>query len=166
MLEHHNEQPAATPASPRAGGAMFRRFRYWRETAVPLASYQILPRFWTPAGREQVQGIPEALQRANKTFEPSLTGIAWTEELLYLIIAARAADYEHVGRLVHCRILVRHDVDYAEHQGKRISAIVLCDQAPAAVLDFARRMRVHVVTISPTISPRDAHRSSVLGLDR
>ena len=46
-------------------------------------------------------------------------GIAWTEGRLYLVVATRAADYEHIAKLIHCRTLVRDDPDYAEHHGQR-----------------------------------------------
>jgi hypothetical protein len=105
-----------------------------------------MPRFWTPAGHEQVQGITGSNRRANKSFEPGLTGMAWTASRLYLVFATHAADYEHVAKLIYCRILMRDDPDYAEQHGKHISALILCDDAPRAVLDFASRTRVGIVT--------------------
>lgn len=91
-----------------------------------------------------------------KSFEPTLTGIAWTVRRPYLVIAMRAADYEHVAKLIHCRTLMRDDPDYAEHRRKRVSALILCDDAPRAVLDFARRVRVRIVTQpAPELAPGD-----------
>jgi hypothetical protein len=127
-----------------------RAFRTWRESAAPTAAYQLIPRFWTQAGRELAQDMTEANRRASKNFEPSLTGIAWTARQLHLVIATRAADYEHVAKLIHCRTLVRDDPDYDEHKGKRVSALILCDNAPRRVLDFARRYRVKINSLAPT----------------
>jgi hypothetical protein len=40
---------------------------------------------------------------------------------------------------------MRGDGDYREHRGKRVSMLVLCDDCPPAVADFARRYRVRVI---------------------
>jgi hypothetical protein len=152
MLELHDEPSVSSCGNVRRANPMLARFRAWRECAAPRAAYQLIPRFWTPAGRELAQDMTEANRRANKSFEPSLTGVAWTARRLLLVIATRTANYEHVAKMVHCRSLVREDPDYAEHQGKRISALILCDDAPRPVLDFARRARVSIVAAAPNSS--------------
>jgi hypothetical protein len=166
MVETHIEPAAGSSANVQRGNPMFQRFRAWRESAAPQASYQLMSRFWTAAGRAQAEEVVEWQRRAVKSFEPSLTGIAWTAHRLYLVIATRTADYEHVARLIHCRILVRDDPDYATHHGKRISALVLCDDAPRSVIDFARRYRITVTTIGPQIGPRVSGERVASSLDK
>ena len=67
------------------------RFRIWRERTLPHAAYRLEARFWTPAGRQFAEGLPDWQRRACKNFEPRVTGIAWTSRRLYLVIATAAA---------------------------------------------------------------------------
>jgi len=62
------------------------------------------------------------------------------------VIATRTANYEHVAKLIHCRVLMRDDPDYEDHHGKSVHSIVLCDDSPLAVRDFACQHRVRIVT--------------------
>ena len=121
------------------------RFRIFRERTLPSAAYRIEPRFWTAAGRRFAEGLSDSQRRACKTFEPRVTGIAWTSRRLYLVIAAAAAAYEHAAQLLHARELIRADEDYTEHKDKRISLILLTDKAEWPIADFCRRHRVQVV---------------------
>ena len=130
------------------------RFRLWRQCSLPRASYQITPRFSTPDDLRSAAGLKDWQRRAAKSFSPSLTGLAYTPRRLYLVVAAGAANYEHVAKLVHCRALMRADPDYQEHRGKRVSMLVLCDDCPAAVADFARRHRVRVVSLSAGLAAK------------
>jgi hypothetical protein len=130
---------------PQPGGAVFDCFRRWRERTLPCASYRIAPRLWTPAGLTYAAGLADSHRRAVKSFEPMLTGIAWTPRRFYLVVAATAPGYEHVGKLIHCAALFRADPDYAEHCGSRVSLILLADNVAPALADFARRHRVHVI---------------------
>jgi hypothetical protein len=61
------------------------------------------------------------------------------------VVVAGVATYEHVARLIHCRALVRDDPDYQAHRGKRVLLVMLCDDCPPAVADFARRYHVRVI---------------------
>lgn len=133
------------PAKISGSPAMAVRFRLWRESTLPRAAYRVEPRFWTPAGRQRVEAWPDWQRRALKTFEPRVTGLAWTARRLYLVVATATGGYEHVAQLIHACALVRGDPDYIEHRGKRVSLLLLCDDCPSAVADFARRHRVRVV---------------------
>src|SRR5215469_6664373 len=141
------ESHASLRNGPRPGGAVFDCFRRWREQTLPRASYRIAPRFWTPPGLTRAEGLADSYRRAVKSFEPMLTGIAWTPRRVYLVVAATAPSYEHVGRLIHCAALFRADPDYAEHRDKRVSRLMLCDDCAPGVADFARRQRVQTFTI-------------------
>ena len=121
------------------------RFRLWRERAMPLASYQLAPAFWTPAGLVRAAASPPHMRQAVKRLEPSLSGLAYTPRRIDLVVAAGAADYQHVAKLIHCRALMRADPDYSEHRGKRVSMILLANQVAPAVADFARRHHVRVI---------------------
>jgi hypothetical protein len=147
------ERCATLLTIPQHVNPMLARFRTWRERAAPHAAYQLMPRFWTPAGLADTKGMPEGRRRAAKTFEPCLTGMAWTAGRLYLVVATREASYEHVAKLIHSRTLMSTDPDYAEQQGKRISALILCDDAPLAVLDFARRYRIQINRLATSDRP-------------
>ncbi len=120
------------------------RFRLWRERSLPRASYQITPRFWTPDTLESAAALKDWQRRAAKSFAPSLTGLAYTPRRLYLVVAAGAAHYEHIAKLVHCRALMRADPDYIEHKGKRVTMLLLANQVDPSIADFARRSRVRV----------------------
>jgi hypothetical protein len=126
------------------------RFRLWRERSLPRASYQITPRFWTPDDLRSAAGLKDWQRRAAKSWSPSLTGLAYTPRWLYLVVAAGAANYEHVAKLVHCRALMRADPDYVEHRGKRVSMILLANKVEPAIIDFARRNRVRVFISAAT----------------
>jgi hypothetical protein len=140
-----SESHASLRNGSQPGGAIFDRFRRWREQSLPHALYRIAPRFWTPAGLTHAEGLADSHRRAVKSFEPMLTGIAWKARRFYLVVAATAPGYEHVGRLIHCAALFRADPDYAEHRGKRISLILVAGNVAPALADFARRHRVHVI---------------------
>ena len=111
---------------------------------MPDASYQIGPAFWTVAGLKYAATVDPIIVASVKRREPQLTGLAYTARAIYLVVAAGAANYEHIAKLVHCRALMRADPDYIEHRGKRVSMVMLCDDCPAVVADFARRHRVRV----------------------
>jgi hypothetical protein len=131
---------------------------------LPHASYQIAPAFWTPAGLKYAATVEPIIVPAVKRREPQVTGLAYTDRTVYLVVVAGAATYEQVARLVHCRALMRRDPDYQEHQGKRVSMLLFCDECTPAVADFARRQRVRTVTTrtscasqhAPTLSSGDA----------
>lgn len=147
---------SATPAKLSGNPAMAVRFRIWRERTLPRAAYRIEPRFWTQAGLQFAEGKPDWQRRALKSFEPRVTGMAWTSSRLYLVIATNAAAYEHAAQLMHARALLRADADYIEHRAKRVSMVLLCNEAPDAIADFARRHRVRVSV------PRQTSRSCLL----
>ncbi|MGD1029037.1 hypothetical protein [Candidatus Binatus soli] len=134
----------ATPANLSGNPAMAVRFRIWRERILPRAAYRIEPRFWTPDGFQFAEGKADWQRRALKSFEPRVTGMAWTSSRLYLVIATNTAVYEHAAQLMHARALLRADPDYAEHRGKRVSMILLARKVEPAIADFARRQRVRV----------------------
>jgi hypothetical protein len=138
------------------GGAVFDGFRRWHEQTLPRASYRIAPRFWTPGGLTHAEGLADPHRRAVKSFEPMLTGIAWTPRRFYLVVAATAPGYDHVGRLIHCTAPFRADPDYAEHRGKRVSLILLANNEPPALADFARRYRVRTLTTPVSSGAGDA----------
>jgi len=154
-----------TEPAPRshAADSMYARFRAWRERSLPLASYRLMPAFWTPAGRIRWLSLNSTTLLVAKRTEPQLTGLAYTARRLHLVVVAGFATYEQVARLIHCRALVRDDPDYAEHRGKRVSLILLCDDYPPAVLDFARRHRVRVIA---SAAPHAAERPSKQPPDR
>jgi len=133
------------PAKVSGNPAMAVRFRIWRERTLPRAAYRLEARFWTPAGRQFAEGLPDWQRRACKNFEPRVTGIAWTSRRLYLVIATATASYEHAAQLMHARELIRVDRDYAEHAEKRVSMILLADKIGPPIDDFCRRHRVQVV---------------------
>jgi hypothetical protein len=139
------------PAKVSGNPAMAVRFRIWRERALPRAAYRLEARFWTPAGRQFAEGLPDWQRRACKNFEPRATGIAWTSKRLYLVIAAAAATYEHAAQLIHARALLRADPDYIEHRGKRVTMLLLANRVEPSIADFARRQRVRIL-ISPVSS--------------
>jgi hypothetical protein len=136
---------SATPAKLSGNPAMAVRFRIWRERTLPRAAYRIEPRFWTQAGLQFAEGKPDWQRRALKSFEPRVTGIAWTSSRLYLVIATNTAAYEHAAQLMHARALLCADPDYAEHRGKCVSMILLANKVEPAIADFARRQRVRVI---------------------
>ena len=144
-----------TTTSPKLNGnpAMAVHFRTWRERALPRGAYRIEPRFWTQAGLQFAEGQPDWQRRALKSFEPRVTGMAWTNGRLYLVIATATATYEHVAQLMHARALLRADPDYIEHRGKRVSMFLLANKVEPAIVDFARRYRIRVLA-------RDAARES------
>ena len=129
---------------------------------MPLASYQLAPAFWTPAGLVRAAASPPHMRQAVKRWEPSLSGLAYTPRRIYLVVAAGGASYEHIAKLIHCRALMRDDPDYIEHRGKRVSMILLCNSVAAPVADFARRSRVRVIVpvaaagAEPAIAPAPA----------
>jgi hypothetical protein len=147
-VQPQSEAPASAPDHAQRARPDLTRFRAWRERTLPRAAYQITPRFWTPARLAPVQAKADSLRAMVKSFEPVVTGIAYMPRAVYLAIATRTADYADVARLIHCRALMRDDPDYAEHRGKRVSMLILCDHAPLAVLDFARRARVRIIATS------------------
>jgi len=139
-------ESSPTPAAlARGNAAIFDRFRHWRARTFPRAFYQIAPRFWTPTGLRETEGMPDSHRRACKTFEPQITGLAYTSRRLYLVVVSRVGSYEHVGKLMHARALLRNDPDYIEHLGKRVSMILLCDSIPPVVEDFARHHHVRIL---------------------
>ena len=138
--------PSAAPAKDHRATVMSDRFRRWRERVLPKAAYRIEPRFWTPAGIAYAKGLPPIHYATSKSFEPRVTGLAYTARRLYLVVAAVAAGYQHVAQLIHARDLIRADPDYAEHHAKRVTLILLCDSIEPPVADFARRHRVRVIT--------------------
>jgi hypothetical protein len=133
-----------TPAKLSGNAAMGIRFRLWRERNLPKAAYRLEPRFWTQAGLQFAEGLSDRQRRASKNFEPRVTGMAWTSGRLYLVIATATASYEHAAQLIHARALVRHDSDYVEHIGKRLSMILLAEKAESPIEDFCRRHRVRL----------------------
>ena len=92
--------------------------------------------------------------RVAKCTEPRLTGLAYTARTVYLVACASVATYEQIAKLIHCRALMRDDLDHAKHGGKRVLMLMLCDDCPAAVADFAHRQRVRVVASSIDRAPR------------
>jgi hypothetical protein len=148
IMQPHGDTPASKRGHNQNARPDLTRFRRWREQTLPRASYLITPRFWTPAGLASVQAQANSRRAALKSFEPLLTGLAHSPRRVHLAVATRTADYADVACLIHCRALMRDDPDYAEHRGKRVSMLILCDQAPPAVLDFAHRMRVRIMTAS------------------
>jgi len=68
-------------------------------------------------------------------------------------MVASIASYEHVAKLIHCRALMRDDPDYFEHRHKGVYSILLCDDCPEAIRDFARR---HHVPVIAQPGPRDS----------
>jgi hypothetical protein len=133
-----------TPAKLSGNPAMAVRFRAWRERTVPRGAYRIEPRFWTQAGLRFAEGLPDWQRRATKSFEPRVTGMAWTSSRLYLVIVTAAATYGHAAQLMHARALLRVDPDYIEHRGKRVSMILLADKVEPTIADFAGRNHVRV----------------------
>ncbi|HVA81421.1 MAG TPA: hypothetical protein VNF29_10900 [Candidatus Binataceae bacterium] len=138
------------PAKPPRQNITAARFRLWRERSLPRASYQIMPVFWTPAGLANAADLAPHMRKAVKRSEPSLSGLAYTPRRIDLVVAAGAASYEHVAKLIHCRALMRADPDYSEHRGKRVSMILLANQVDPAIADFARLCRVRVIVSSAT----------------
>jgi hypothetical protein len=133
------------------------RFRAWRERTLPRGTYRIEPRFWTPAGLQFAEGLPDWQRRALKSFEPRVTGMAWSASRVHLVIVAGAAAYEHVAKLIHARDLMRTDPDYIEHRGKRVSMVLLANKVEPAIADFARRHRVRIsVPVAMTGNQPDA----------
>jgi hypothetical protein len=149
------EQPAQRSRAPAAIAA---RFQAWRERTLPQAAYQLQPNFWTPAGLAGAADLAPNLRRAVKRTEPQLTGLAYTPHRIYLMIVAGNATHEHVAKLIHCRALIRDDPDYAEQRGKRVSLFLLCDDCSPAIVDFARRQRVRILTapVSPGMGAASA----------
>jgi hypothetical protein len=113
---------------------------------LPHASYQISPCFWLDASLKRGADVDPMLLPALKRREPQITGLAYGERAIWLVVVAGTATYEHIARLMHCRALMREDPDHAEHRDKRVSMVMLCDDCSPAVLDFARRHRVNVIT--------------------
>ena len=140
----HDPSPPAVGRSHREHPS-FARFRAWRERAMPIASYRIAPAFWTPAGLLYRATFDPIVWPVIKRREPTITGLAYTPRALYLVVVARSPSYEHAAKLIHCRALARDDADYAEHRGKRVKLLVVCDDCPPAVADFARRYHVRVI---------------------
>jgi hypothetical protein len=93
---------------------------------------------------------------AGKRREPQLSGLAYTARALYLVVCASVASYEHVAKLIHCRALMRDDPDHAEHRGKRVFMLLLCDDCSPAVADFASRQRVRILTAPVSSGMGDA----------
>jgi hypothetical protein len=124
----------------------FARFRAWRERTLPHASYQIAPACWTPAGLQYAATVDPIVVPSVKRREPTITGMAHTARAVYLVGCTRDAGYEQIAKLIHCRALMRDDPDYAEHRGKRVFMLLLCDDCSPAVADFASRQRVRVLT--------------------
>ena len=147
------EQPAQRSRAPAAIAA---RFRTWRERTLPHAAYQLQPNFWTPAGLAGAAELTPNLRRAVKRSEPQLTGLAYTAHRIYLVIVASSATHEHVAKLIHCRALMRIDPDHADQRGKRVSMLLLCDDASPAVADFASRQRVRTLTTLASSGTGDA----------
>jgi len=161
--ECRHDLPTSHAMRSNSRGRVYVRFRAWRERHLPDASYQIAPAFWTSAGSKYAASVEPILVPAVKRREPQLTGLAHTERAIYLVVVARAATYEHVARLIHCRALMRDDPDYQEHRGKRVSMLMLCDECAPGVADFAHRQRVRTLTTGisrstyhpPTLSSSD-----------
>jgi hypothetical protein len=151
-----DDSSASTAPPPRGNVPLIARFRLWRERSLPRASYQVTPRFWTPDGLQFVAGLPDWRRRALKSFEPQLTGLAYTPRRVYLVIVAASAGYEHAAKLLHAYDLIRADPDYADHRGKRISMVLLCDSIPTPVADFAHRHRVRVIAAHAAPEPTAA----------
>jgi len=151
-----SESHAPSRNGSRPTSAVFDDFRRWRERALPHAFYRVAPRFWTPAGLTCTERLADAHRRAAKCREPRLTGMAWTRNRLYLVVAATTASYEHVGRLLHCAALFRDDPDYTEHRGKRVSMLLHCHECSSVVADFAHRHRVRTVTRQASPCAADA----------
>jgi len=82
-----------------------------------------------------------------------LTGMAYAPRNVHLVIATRVGDYADVARLIHCRSLMRDDPDHAEHRDKHVSMVLLCDQVPPAIEDFARRHHVRIVARAAVPEP-------------
>jgi hypothetical protein len=142
-IPHDPRQPAA-PTSRKEHPA-YGRFREWRSRTLPHASYRLACAFWTRAGRQRWSDLDSRTLRVAKQTEPQLTGIAWTARTVHLVACARVAAYEQIAKLIHCRALMRDDPDYHEQRDKRVSLVMLCDDCPPALLDFARRHRVSVI---------------------
>lgn len=141
----HDDIQTSGPRNHHAARSDLVRFRLWREGALPRADYQLAASFWTPTSLARAVGLAEHERRMVKRSEPQITGVAYTTRHLYLAVVASVGDYEHVAKLIHCRALVRDDPDYAPHRGKRVSMLMLCNDCPPAVLDFAGRHRVRVI---------------------
>jgi hypothetical protein len=147
------EQPAQRS---RASAAIAARFRARRERTLPRAAYQLQPNFWTPAGLAGAAELAPNLLRAVKRTEPQLTGLGYPAHRIYLVIVAGSAAHEHVAKLIHCRALMRDDPDYSEQRGKRVSILLVCDDCPPAVADFAHRQRVRTLTAPASSGASDA----------
>jgi hypothetical protein len=156
-------------ARSHARGAIYARFREWRAHTLPDASYQLGPAFWTVAGLKYAATVDPIIVASVKRREPQLTGLAYTTRAIYLVVVAGAVTYEHVARLIHCRALMRDDRDYEEHRGKSVKMVMLCDDCPPAVADFARRYHVRVIgqpVPKPAPAPADGYRRASLNVTK
>jgi len=120
-------------------------FRYWREREMSAASYRVDARIWTPEGLAEAVGREDFARRALKVFELKLTGIAWTDRVVVMALAARAGTARALGYLMYLRDLFRADPDYVEHQAKRLRAVAIFADCPLSLTEFARRRRIKVV---------------------
>jgi hypothetical protein len=161
------QRDPSAPAAARshARGAIYARFREWRAHTLPDASYQLGPAFWTVAGLKYAATVDPIIVASIKRREPQLTGLAYTARAVYLVVVAGAATYEHVARIIHCRALMRDDPDHASQRGKRVSMLMLCDDCPPAVADFARRYHVRIIgqpAPKPAPTPADGNTRGAL----
>ena len=138
------------PPPHSSGRTPWERFREWRAETLPHAHYQLEQRFWTPGGLRRYRHLDPALRRGSKYREPTVTGLAYDAETVYLVIAAAKPSHGHAAKLTQCRRLMRRDHDWDAHQGKRIVLVLLCDECPPNVAEFARASRIQIVTAAPT----------------
>ncbi len=112
---------------------------------MPAASYRVDTRIWTPEGLAEAAGREDFARRALKVFELKLTGIAWTDRVVVMALAARAGTARALGYLMYLRDLFRADPDYVEHEAKRLRAVAIFAGCPPSLTEFARRRRIKVV---------------------
>ena len=78
------------PAKGGSGtGWQFAVFRAWREREHPQSSYEIAPRVWRPEWQGQAQGVRDRTRQALKNWEPRLTGMAYSDRIVHLVMLAR-----------------------------------------------------------------------------
>jgi hypothetical protein len=126
---------------------VFSVFREWHRREHPRSGYRVKPRVWTAHGLQGAEGKSE-LERINrKNCEPTLTGIAFTDRHVYLVLALSELDAAGVGRMLYLSYLFRHDPDFIEHGGKHAHRVILARTASEQMIQFARGYRIGVVRL-------------------
>jgi hypothetical protein len=124
----------------------YSRFDSLVASAYPTAHARRNPAFWLPGKLDTLRNANKAALRAVKTAEPQITGMVWTDCSVYLVLAVFHATLGHVAKLMLCRSLMADDPDYAEHRGKRVYCLLLCDDSPLDVIHFALVADVRIIT--------------------